>query len=196
MDFQRLEIYIIIAIMVMILATIIIGVVSWLNSPESEPVLKNYKYQKRNFMTPNEVAVLKSLYKMSSQHNYLIFAKVRMWDLLEPNKGMGYSDKKAAELVIGQQRADFVLCDKTTFQPALILKLADSTGDRGQERTSRQKIDGFITVAYESAGLPVLYIRDIRHLEDELRILLRLPVSEPSGIAAASEPPETQEPPS
>jgi len=203
MAFEQLEIIIIIAIMVMILAAIIIGVLSWMNDSNSDTVLKNYKYQKKSFMTQNEVAVLRSLYKMSKQHNYLIFTRVRMWDLIEPSKGMSHSDKKSAENQISQECADFVLCDKTTFQPVWILRLSDNANDRVQnersrDKAERQKIDAFMADAYASADLPVLYIRDTKNLEEELRFLLRLPVQaqESPRTLGAAESLESEEPPS
>ncbi|MCL2035072.1 MAG: DUF2726 domain-containing protein [Oscillospiraceae bacterium] len=199
MAFEQLEIIIIIAIMVMILAAIIIGVLSWMNDSGSDMSLKNYKYQKKSFMTQNEIAVLRSLYKMSSQHNYLIFTKVRMLDLIEPSKGMSGSDRKAAEHQIGWECADFVLCDSSTFQPALILRLADNADDRthsSRDRAWRQKIDAFMADAYASADLPVLYIRNTRDLEEEIRFLLRLPVKAPESQRTLSESPPSQDAPS
>jgi very-short-patch-repair endonuclease len=83
-------------------------------------------------------------------HQYAIFAKVRLGDLLwlprRTPRFWLYRNK------IDRKHVDFVLCDLTSFSPLLVIELDDSS----HEREDRQERDAFVDAALEAAGLPIL----------------------------------------
>ncbi|WP_288367718.1 DUF2726 domain-containing protein [uncultured Alcanivorax sp.] len=84
----------------------------------------------------------------------LIFSKVRVADVLTPQKGLNRSNWQRAFNPISAKHVDFLLCDPQDCA----VKLDDAS----HGSASRQKRDAFLEQACESAGLPLLRIRAAR----------------------------------
>ena len=83
----------------------------------------------------------------------LIFAKVRLGDLLYIKKGT--ENRQSFFNRIQSKHVDFVLCEPGEVRPALVIELDDSSHDKA----SRQARDAFVDDALAAAGLPILRVR-------------------------------------
>ena len=88
----------------------------------------------------------------------LIFSKVRVADVLTPQKGLNRSNWQRAFNQISAKHVDFLLCDPQDCA----VKLAIELDDASHGSAKRQKRDAFLEQACESAGLPLLRIRAAR----------------------------------
>ena len=88
----------------------------------------------------------------------LIFSKVRVADVLAPQKGLNRSNWQQAFNKISAKHVDFLLCDPQDCA----IKLAIELDDASHGSAKRQKRDAFLEQACESAGLPLLRIRAAR----------------------------------
>ena len=103
----------------------------------------------------------RSFYGVLSQavgDNALIFCKVRVADVLAPQKGLNRSNWQQAFNKISAKHVDFLLCDPQDCA----VKLAIELDDASHGSAIRQKLDAFLEQACESAGLPLLRIRAAR----------------------------------
>jgi len=88
----------------------------------------------------------------------LIFSKVRVADVLAPQKSLNRSNWQQAFNKISAKHLDFLLCDPQDCA----VKLAIELDDASHGSAKRQKRDAFLERACESAGLPLLRIRAAR----------------------------------
>jgi very-short-patch-repair endonuclease len=103
----------------------------------------------------------RSFYGVLSQavgDNALIFSKVRVADVLAPQKGLNRANWQRAFNKISAKHVDFLLCDPQDCA----VKLAIELDDASHGSAKRQKRDAFLEQACESAGLPLLRIRAAR----------------------------------
>ncbi len=78
-----------------------------------------------------------------------VFPKMRLADVLTVRKGTQNWQRHFNR--ISAKHVDFVVCDRQTFQPLLVIELDDSSHDR----PDRQDRDVFVRDALEGAGLPL-----------------------------------------
>ena len=90
----------------------------------------------------------------------LIFSKVRVADVLAPQKGLNRSNWQQAFNKISAKHLDFPLCDPQDCA----VKLAIELDDASHGSAKRQKRDAFLEQACKSPGLPLLRIRAARGL--------------------------------
>ena len=113
----------------------------------------SYPYKKREYLlTSAENSFFQVLRKVAG-HEYELFAKVRLSDLLYLPKGT--PNAQAHRNRIFQKHMDFVLCDPVKVSPVLAIEL----DDRSHEQNHRKKRDAFVENALEAAGLPLLRIQ-------------------------------------
>ena len=99
-------------------------------------------------LTPAE----RSFYGVLQQavgNSYEIHAKVRVADILTPEKGLDRSKWQIAFNKISPKHFDFVLCDPNTLSVIKVIELNDSSHKKQTRRTR----DEFLTAACESANL-------------------------------------------
>jgi very-short-patch-repair endonuclease len=109
-------------------------------------------HKKEYFFTINERNFFITLELIAAQNNLLLFAKVRLEDLVQvPRytrnilKWRGY---------IRSRHIDFVLCDKGAIKPICAIELDDSTHYMEESR----RVDRLKNRILESAGLPLVRI--------------------------------------
>lgn len=109
-----------------------------------------------------------------------IFARVRVSDVLMPKARMGKNKRQLALDEIGARHFDYLLCDPVDLSFLCAIELGE--GGRRQQRKAR---GGFLTLACESAGLPLVQLAaNSAYRVEELRELL-LPL-----LGEAAEPDE------
>jgi hypothetical protein len=93
------------------------------------------------------------LEQVTDSAKYYIFPQLSLAKLVDVEKGTGsyqtYHNK------VDRKSVDFVLFDKGTLSPVLVLELDDSSHDR----EDRQDRDAFVDRVLAKAGLPILHIR-------------------------------------
>ena len=116
-------------------------------------------YQKDWLFSYNEKDAYQKLRAIADELGYIVFAKVRLLDLLSPVKGN--PKYKTYFYKIQAKHADFVLCD-TKLVARAIVELDDSSHDSKK----RQERDSFVDEVLTSVGYPVFHVRAIT---DELK---------------------------
>jgi hypothetical protein len=140
-------------------------------------------YRRRDFLSKAERSFFRVLQQAVGRGG-LVFAKVRLADLLTPAGGVGNEGWQSAFNRISAKHVDFVICGPDDVVPRVAIELDDAS----HRQARRQERDAFIQAACDSAGLPLLRIsaqRDygMQQLRTELAAWLDL---EPQG-------PRTQE---
>jgi hypothetical protein len=117
------------------------------NGPPSE-----YK-SRSTLLTPAERSFFGVL-QQALGSDYLIFAKVRLADILEPVKDPSRSAWQKAFNRITSKHVDFVLCDKMTTSFVGIIELDDKS--HGTLESGFR--DNLVDDALKTAGIPILRI--------------------------------------
>lgn len=86
--------------------------------------------------------------------NGIIFAKVRIADVLATKRGLSNSQRQTAQNKINMRHFDFIVCEKGTAKPLVAIELDDSS----HNRKSQVARDKFVNRASEAAELPLLRI--------------------------------------
>lgn len=89
---------------------------------------------------------------IGEQSGLVIFAKVRLWDLLYLPGGT--ANRQGHQNRVDRKHVDFVLCDEES-RPVLVIELDDSS----HEREDRRERDSFVDRVLKAAGLPILHVR-------------------------------------
>jgi hypothetical protein len=162
-------------------------------------------YRQRNFLSKAERSFFNVLQQAIGRDG-LVFAKVRLADLLTPASVSGGEGWQAALNRIKTRHVDFVLCTPGDLQARLAIELDDPA----QRQARRKERDEFIESVLRSAGLPLLRVpahRDyvIQQLRAQLSQYLDLPPERPSTLemvvvvkqpaAPAKPPPPAEKPP-
>ncbi|BDX08024.1 DUF2726 domain-containing protein [Planctobacterium marinum] len=118
-------------------------------SRQSKPQF-NYR-QTEHLFTPAEVEFYKNL-KASVGDEYLIFGKVRVADVLRPERGLNRSHWQTAFNRIAMKHFDFILCDPKSLEVKCAIELDDKTHKRGKSH----RRDLFLDEVCEGAGLKLM----------------------------------------
>jgi very-short-patch-repair endonuclease len=133
--------------------------------------LKYPYYKKFYFFSDAERNFYKILVEIAKYYNLIVFAKVRMEDLLHiPKytrnilKWRGY---------VRSRHVDFVLCESNTISPIGVIELDDSS--HGNEESA--KVDKLKNNIFASAGLPLLRVRvsreyDTAEIDNKIRSIV------------------------
>ncbi|MCI8838980.1 MAG: DUF2726 domain-containing protein [Oscillospiraceae bacterium] len=122
-------------------------------------------YSQKWMFTQNEKRAYYQLNKIAVKHGLILFAKVRLFDLVTPRKN--HPKYKTNLYKIQAKHVDFVLT-KSNLVAKYIIELDDSSHDT-PERKSR---DNFVDAVLQLCGYKVLHVRDIN--EDEIEKFLSL----------------------
>lgn len=139
-------------------------------------------YRQRNFLSKAERALFNVLQQAVGRDG-LVFAKVRLADLLTPASVGGGGGWQAALNRIKARHVDFVLCTPGDLQPRVVIELDDPS----HRQARRKERDAFIESVLRSAGLPLVRLaaqRDyvIQQLRTDLSAYLDLPPERPSTL--------------
>ncbi len=104
-------------------------------------------------LTPAERAFFGVL-RQAAGGDFVLFAKVRLGDILQVERGVAGKRRFAAFGRISSKHADFVLCDPRTFRVAVVIEL----DDRSHLRPARRQRDEFFDAALARAAVPLLRV--------------------------------------
>lgn len=117
-----------------------------------EPAAPGYAL-KSALLTPAErsfYGVLRGVVDEST----IIFTKVRVADILTPDRGLQKGPRQSAFNKISSKHFDFILCRSSDLSALCAIEL----NDRSHNSSKRQRRDEFLEKACGSAGLPLLQI--------------------------------------
>tara|TARA_B110000503_G_scaffold18482_2_gene27237 strand:- start:181 stop:903 length:723 start_codon:yes stop_codon:yes gene_type:complete len=153
-------------------------------------------YRKQDtFLTPAERSFFGVL-QLAIKSRLLIFAKVRVADILATTKNLSNSERQSAFNKIKAKHFDFVLCHPDNLDVLCVLEL----DDKSHKKASRQQRDEFLDSACEAASVPLIHFQAkaaYAHTEIEktLEPFLRhlasrtdSPKPEPQKVAVAKKP--------
>lgn len=121
-------------------------------APAPGTVASKLPYQRKDYLLTKAERSFFGVLRGAVADQYLIFAKVRLADLVFIPRG---TDKRQSHFNrIQSKHIDFVLCDHNAVRPLLAIELDDSS----HGRADRRERDGFVDSALAAAGLPILHV--------------------------------------
>lgn len=167
------QINFILLIIGLLVVSAIIEISSLFKTPSKESIQdKKFPYRRKDYLlTVAERNFYEVLKKVSDENNKLLFAKVRLEDLLWLPENV--ENRFGLRNRIKSRHVDFVLCDKENIRPLIAIELDDSS----HNREDRIKRDDFLDEALHDAGLPILHIRvqetyDVEELIRQIKVSL------------------------
>lgn len=129
---------------------------------EDKEISFEYKraYQAKWMFTYNEKAAYKVIKRIADENGLIVFAKVRLLDIIEPIKN--HPQYKTYFYKIQAKHVDFVLCNNK-----LVAKYIIEIDDRSHNNADRKARDSFVDTILEATGYKV--IRSIGYEEETLR---------------------------
>ncbi len=109
-------------------------------------------FRKKDYLLTKAERSFYEVTRMAVGDEWIIFAKVRMLDLVSLPRGT--ANAQAHRNRVQSKHVDFILCDPRTLSPVLVIEL----DDRSHERADRQDRDAFVDAVLRAAGLPVLHV--------------------------------------
>lgn len=135
--------------MELIIALIIIAIVLMMISKRS--VAQHAYQQKGPLFSPAERSFLGVLDSAVSD-DYRVFGKVRVADVISPQKGMSRKNWQIAFNKISAKHFDYVLCRKDTLDVVAVIEL----DDKSHKKDSSQARDKLLASACDSASLKLV----------------------------------------
>lgn len=111
-------------------------------------------YQKKWMFSYNEKDAFWKLKKIAEEKGYLVFAKVRLLDLVEPIRGN--PKYKTFFYKVQAKHVDFVLCD-----PKLVARIVIELDDNSHKRANRAERDNFVDTILRNTGYKVIRVMAI-----------------------------------
>lgn len=96
--------------------------------------------------------VLIGILEQRTPGRYVVLAKVRLADLIKVAPRT--ERRQSFQNSINAKHVDFVLCDRQTLAPVLVVELDDSS----HGRSDRQERDAFVNGALAAARLPIVHV--------------------------------------
>ena len=138
------------------------------NSPANTQETPSYR-QVEAFLTPAERSFYGVL-KQVTPSEFTVMAKVRIADVLLPQKGMARKEWQVAFNKISAKHFDFVICDNGTMQVLAAIEL----DDKSHRNHKTKKRDVFVETACSSAALPLLRFQAKRAYQPEdVKVMLQ-----------------------
>jgi len=138
--------------LVLLAVIVLIAILKTLLVAKKETALLSYDAA-GTLLSPAELSFFKVLEIAVGDSAYIV-VKVRIADLVRPQKGMTRSNWQKAFNSISSKHIDFVICDKTNFKPLCAIEL----NDKSHRRKSQTVRDEFISKAFASARVPLEFI--------------------------------------
>lgn len=130
--------------------------------------LKN-AYQSKWLFSMNEKNAYKKLKPITDKLGLHLFAKVRLLDLLEPQKGN--PKYKTFFYKVQAKHVDFVICTSN-----LVAKCIIELDDASHDEKKRQERDAFVDEILQNVGYTILHVRGINEaeLESKLKVIFQI----------------------
>lgn len=121
------------------------------------------RYVSREFLLSEAEKLFYQSLQAAVGHQYWIYPKVRLADLVEVDPELSRSANQTAWNHISQKHVNFTLCDPGNFRIVAIVELDDFT----HQHRDRQKRDAKVDAILNQIGMPILHIRCARNYSQE-----------------------------
>lgn len=123
-----------------------------------KPSSQKAKYILNNALFTEAERSFYGVLNQSIPDEMVVMGKVRVADILTPNKGLDRSKWQTAFNKIAYKHVDYILCDKHSLSILAAIELDDKS-----HRSRKAKIkDAFLNDAFESANLPLIRFQALR----------------------------------
>ncbi|MCE9685497.1 DUF2726 domain-containing protein [Shewanella sp. AS16] len=112
----------------------------------------DYQYRKQKTLFSAAERSFLGVLDRAIGEQYRVLGKVRIADVITPEKGMSRKHWQSAFNKISAKHFDYLLCDKHTLEAIAAIELDDSS----HKRTKTQSRDQLIAQACQSACLPLI----------------------------------------
>jgi len=123
-------------------------------NPKGQQSDFSQSYQRKYLFSLNEKHEFRKLVAWATAHDYFVFPKVRLLDIIEPRSNV--ANYKALLWKIQAKHVDFLICDQE-MRIKFIIELDDNSHDR-KDRAER---DEFVAQALSGCGYTVTHTRGI-----------------------------------
>ena len=137
----------------LIVLAVLAIIAAWLRQLGQTPVAGAAYEAVLTLLTPAERSFFGVL-QQAVPADYLIFAKVRLADIVHPAQTLTGSRRQAAFNRISSKHTDFVICESQTLRVVGVIELDDNS----HARSSRQARDGFVDSVLTSAGIGIFHV--------------------------------------
>lgn len=148
--------------------------IAFKHSYKNKQKINEYPYRKsETLFSPAERSFLGVLNQVVADNAY-VFGKVRVADVLEPEKGATPKKRQISFNKISSKHFDYILCDKSDLSILCAIEL----NDKSHNSKNRKARDKFLTDACSSANLPLIQVpAQAAYNLDEIREALILHMS-------------------
>ena len=173
-------------IILIVIVLVILVVVKQL--PKNESYNSEYQYQQiGKLFTPAEISFLGAL-KLAVNDELEIYGKVRVADILKPQRNKNRSIWQKSFNKISAKHFDFILCQKNTMKPICAIEL----NDKSHKNKKRAERDAFLASACESASFPLISIAaqaayKVPEIKEELSAFLQSSTRSPTALEQSDE---------
>ena len=141
-----------ISITLIVLALILYFVLKYLSKNNHQ--INQHTYRKlETLFSPAERSFLGVLNQVVADNAY-VFGKVRVADVLAPQKNASRKNWQISFNKISRKHFDYILCDKKDLSILCAIEL----NDKSHNSKNRKARDEFLTAACESANLPLIQV--------------------------------------
>ena len=138
-----------------ILAAVILALII-LRMPKRQTEPQAFPYQSRGILlSPAERSFQGVLDQVLSNAAYRVFAKVRLADVVEVDKGLQRSAWQSAFNSISRKHVDFVVCRSDNMAIVGAIDLDDGSHEKGKRKDRDIVVDKIL----EAAGIPLLRVK-------------------------------------
>lgn len=130
---------------------------------EKNGIKNNYPYHQKYLLSSNEYKFYKNLKPITDKYNLQILPKVRIWDIIDVNKGLNNSERTSAENRIKPRHFDFVLTDNDLYIKCII-ELDDNSHNNEKSKST----DEFKNKLCEMVNLPIIRCYNINGVENQI----------------------------
>lgn len=121
---------------------------------QDEAIDYSNAYQPKYLLTKNEWVQYKKLKAIADVKGYVICPKVRLFDIIEPQKG--HAKYKTLMYKIQAKHVDFLICDQNMH-----IKVVIELDDKSHDQKNRKERDSFVDLILRSVGYKVIHTRYI-----------------------------------
>jgi hypothetical protein len=151
LEFSVLPVLLLIVLLVVLVSLLIMTI---------KPNRLHYKKQDALF-TKAEINFLKTLENIVTNPSVAIFGKVRIADIITPQKTTNSKGWWRLFAKISAKHVDYVLCDKNDYSVICVIEL----NDKSHNTTKAKQRDAFVRKAYQSAGIELVEIKASRYYD-------------------------------
>lgn len=120
-------------------------------------------YRKKALLTNREEEFYKQIKPICDNSNIKILSKVRLADIVEPNKDLQYREKQTYLNKIIKKHIDFILCNPENLEIIALIELDDTT----HNQKKRIESDEFKNKLCETVGYSLIRVNSYEEFEKE-----------------------------